>query len=399
MDSQLLALATGQICILSAFRNSMNPNYDVIVLGLGGVGSSAAAHLAGQGLRVLGIDRFSPPHAYGSSHGHTRIIRKAYFEHPDYVPLLVRAYELWRQLEQNTGEQLYFPTGLLQIGPHDGQVLSGVRRSASTHGLPIETMTMAEAAYRFPGVAGDPRWQAILEVDAGYLQVEACVRAHLRLAIQRGADLRMNEPVRSWTRLGTEVEVRTDQQTYRAKKLIIAAGPYAADCLGQYRIPLQVLRKHLYWFPCSHDYQAETGFPCFFYDTGQAYFYGFPNIGGRGLKVAQHSGGEPLQAASQDPHPENPVDLGQVVSFLESCLPGVARHLSSWQGCFYTMTPDQHFIVDRLPDNQHVILVAGLSGHGFKFTSVLGELSAQLAMEATPSCSTQFLQMDRFQST
>jgi len=377
----------------------MGDSYDVIVLGLGGVGSSAVAHLAGEGLRVLGIDQFSPPHNFGSSHGQTRIIRKAYFEHPDYVPLLIRAYELWKQLEQDVGEHLYFPTGLLQVGPVDGQVLSGVRNSASTYGLPIELMTMDEATNRFPGVTGNPDWQAILEVDAGYLKVEACVSAHLKLAKQFGAALRLNEPVRSWCMVDRVVEVKTDQQTFRAERLIIAAGPYASDCLGQYRLPLQVLRKHLYWFPSTDDYQQQHGFPCFFYDTGQSTFYGFPNMPGSGLKVAQHSGGEMIRSASHSPHPQNAVDLAQVESFLKSYLPGVVRVPSSWQGCFYTMTPDQHFIVDRLPDNYPVIVVAGLSGHGFKFASVLGELAAELAMDRTPVCSTQFLELARFQNT
>ncbi|HAC91996.1 MAG TPA: N-methyl-L-tryptophan oxidase, partial [Planctomycetaceae bacterium] len=227
----------------------MNNSYDCIVLGLGGVGSAAVAHLALGGRRVLGIDRYCPPHSYGSSHGQTRIIRKAYFEHSDYVPLLKRAYELWRQLETECGDKLYFATGLLQAGPADGEVLSGVRRSASEHDLPIENMTMAQASLRFPGLVGEPTWQAILEPDAGYLKVEACVTAHLQSARQSGAQLLMNQPVVNWHAKLNQVSVATANQTYFANSLIIAAGPWAAQCLNRYRFPLHILRKHLYWYP------------------------------------------------------------------------------------------------------------------------------------------------------
>lgn len=377
----------------------MNHGYDCIVLGLGGVGSAAAAHLALAGYRVLGIDRYCPPHSYGSSHGQTRIIRKAYFEHSDYVPLLKRAYELWRQLETECGDKLYFATGLLQVGPVNGEVLSGVRRSANEHNLPIETMTMAEASVRFPGLAGDPSWQAILELDAGYLKVEACVTAHLQLARRHGAQLLMNQPVVHWQAKPNQVSVVTDKQTYFADNLVIAAGPWVAQCLDRYRLPFQILRKHLYWYPAPSNYCSEKGFPCFFYDTPAGYYYGFPSVADEkarahhGLKVARHSGGTEIASPTKDAHPEDLQDRQAVETFLKQYLPGVQRPLTRWAGCYYTMTPDQNFIIDSLPDAPSITIVAGLSGHGFKFTSVLGELVAQLATKKQTSLPIEFLRL------
>lgn len=378
----------------------MIKTYDAIVIGLGGVGSAAVKHLAADGYRVLGIDQFSPPHALGSSHGQTRIIRKAYFEHPDYVPLLIRAYELWRQLERDVEERLYFQTGLLQVGPTDGSVLSGVQASAEKHRLPIESMSMDDAIQRFPGIQGNREWSAILEVDAGYLKVEACVAAHLKLALACGAELRMDLPVRSWSCVGHDVQVVTDDDTFQAARLIIAAGPWASQCLSQYHLPLRVLRKHLYWYPAPEKYQQVHGFPCFFFDTAQGYFYGFPSGADaqtefHGLKVARHSGGCEIAGPDGQPHPEAPDDRLAVEKFLSECLPSVLRPLSAWQGCYYTLTPDEHFIVDRLIDANQVVLVAGLSGHGFKFTSVLGEIAAKLVMDERLAYDIQFLSLTR----
>lgn len=375
----------------------MNTIFDCIVLGLGGVGSAAAAHLASSGRQVLGIDAYQPPHSRGSSHGQTRIIRKAYFEHPDYVPLLQRAYDLWRELESDYGERLYFPTGLLQIGPSSGEVISGVKRSANQYDLPIEAMTMMEAEQRFPGLTGDPTWEAILELDAGYLRVEACVAAHLQKAQRHGAKLILGQPAIRWQSGTHQVSVEAHQQTFYADSLIIAAGPWAAQCLSRYHLPLKILRKHLYWYPAPRVYHQDQGFPCFFYDSPIGYFYGFPDLSsqgfdiGQGLKVARHSGGVEVHAPEEGQHPEDVQDRQAVETFLQQYLPGIEKPVRRWEGCYYTMTPDQNFIIDCLPDASNVTIVAGLSGHGFKFTSVLGELAAKLATNQQPSLSIDFL--------
>jgi len=375
----------------------MAKSYDVIVLGLGGVGSAAAFALAKRGVSVLGIDQFSPPHNRGSSHGETRIIRKSYFEHPSYVPLLCRAYDLWRELESQTGTRLYHATGLLEIGPADGVVIPGVQRSAAQFDLPIERLTMKEAVYRYPGLRGDDSWSVILEKDAGYLNVEACVQAHLSGAVDRGAELVLDQKVVGWEPDKNGVCVRTQNQVYRADKLILTAGPWAGKLLSEFRIPLTVLHKHLYWYETNKDWYREAdGFPCFFYETPTGHFYGFPKRDALGLKVARHSGGEKADSEIDGVHKRNASDQSAVEAFLGSNLPEVSQRLTRWAGCYYTMTPDENFIVDRLPNRSQVTIVAGLSGHGFKFTSVLGELAADLATDQGVSPSLSFLQLARF---
>ena len=376
----------------------MSESYEAIVVGLGGVGSAAAYSLAKRGHRVLGLDQYSPPHNRGSSHGETRIIRKSYFEHPEYVPLLGRAYDLWRELESRTGMQLYVATGLLEIGPSDGMVIPGVLRSAARFDLPIERMTMSEATYRYPSLRGDPSWSVLFEQDAGYLNVEACVQAHLKCAAQFGAELAMEQTVLGWQADGTGVSVRTKDRVLRADKLIITAGPWAGELLRDFQIPLHVLSKHLYWYETNnHAYREPDGFPCFFYETPAGCFYGFPERDALGLKIAQHTGGEQVNAQIDGVHERDTRDQTAVETFLASNLPEVSRRMTRWSGCYYTMTPDENFIVDSLPNYPQVTIVAGLSGHGFKFTSVLGELAADIATNKKLDSDLTFLGLSRFQ--
>lgn len=371
--------------------------YDVIVLGLGGVGSAAAFALAKRGHCVLGIDQFSPPHNRGSSHGETRIIRKSYFEHPSYVPLLCRAYELWRELESRTGTRLYKATGLLEIGPAEGIVIPGVLRSAAQFDLPIERLSMAEAKYRYPNLRGDESWSVILEEDAGYLKVEACVQSHLQSAAALGAELVIEQKVIGWDVDGNGVLVRTADQVYRADKLILTAGPWAGELLSRFNIPLRVVHKHLYWYETNNQsYREIDGFPCFFYETPAGHFYGFPERDAFGLKVAKHSGGESAGAVIDGVHKMSAEDQSAVEAFLDFNLPEVSRRMTRWSGCYYTMTPDENFIVDTLPNLPQVTIVAGLSGHGFKFTSVLGELAADLATDQLLLPTLDFMQLSRF---
>lgn len=374
---------------------------DAIVLGVGGVGAAALYALAKRGLRVLGIDQHQPPHPFGSSHGDTRIIRKSYFEHPSYVPLLQHAYSLWKSLEQHSNKQLYFPTGLLEIGPSDGTVIQGVLRSANEHQLPIERMSMRQAERDFPGIQGDPQWEVILEKDAGYLLVEQCIQTQMDLARSLGATILTNTPVTHWSADKNCVSVQTPTDTFIAKKLILCAGPWSARALHELNLPLQVLHKYLYWYqPNQRHYQQSQGFPCFFFDTPEGYFYGFPQRDSLGLKVARHSGGVPTSQVDGT-HPPDLDDQRSIESFLHSYMPQAApspnaNSLVQSKGCYYTMTPDEHFIVDTLPDNNLVYLIAGLSGHGFKFTSALGELAAQFVSEESPNINLDFLKLSRF---
>ncbi len=224
------------------------PTFDVIVLGVGGVGSAALDQLARRGLRVLGLDRFPPGHDRGSSHGRTRLIRQAYFEHPDYVPLLKRAYELWADLSARAGKTLYHPVGVLQAGRPDGTVVPGVLASARRHGLDVEELSEEQIAARFSGLRVPPPLVAVFERQAGYLDVEDCVREAARQAVEQGAVVQIGESVRAWKADGSGVLVETDRGTYRATSLIVSAGAWAGTLLADLGIRFEVVRKSLYWY-------------------------------------------------------------------------------------------------------------------------------------------------------
>lgn len=373
------------------------PAYDVIVLGVGGVGSAALSHLARRGMRVLGIDRFPPGHDRGSSHGDTRIIRQAYFEHPDYVPLVKRACTLWTDLESRCGRKLYHETGLLQVGPQDGHVVQGVLSSAAQHGLAVERLSSSAAARRFPGFRIPEAMTAVFEARAGYLRVEDCVRAFAADARMSGAELRIGETVSAWSATGGSVTVRTDVATYSAKNLIVTAGAWAGPLLGDLGVPLQVVRKSVYWFEAdAPHYREDRGGPAFFFETPAGEFYGLPEIDSQGVKVAEHTGGLPVS----DPLiVDRSEDLGETVrlrGFLTEHVPFVSNRGTRFTTCLYTLSPDRHFLVDRHPRHRNVAFAAGLSGHGFKFTSVLGEVLADWATMDQTQQPIDFLSLKRF---
>ncbi len=354
---------------------------DCLVLGTGGVGSAALYHLARRGARALGIDRFPPGHDRGSSHGETRIIRQAYFEHPDYVPLLLHAYELWTDLEARTGKELHRQTGLLQVGPRDGAVVPGVLRSAREHSLEVEELSSREVEDRFPGFRVPGDMTAVLERRAGYLRVEACVLAHAEEARRLGAEIRVGETALGWHADASSVTLTTDRATYTAGSLIITAGPWATGIIGDIGVRLEVRRKPVFWHRTSRDvYREERGCPCFLFETPEGTFYGFPEIGRTGLKAAEHTGGEPVADPLAVDRTLREADKARIDAFHAKHLPGVTRECLRHSVCMYTMTSDEHFVVDRHPISPRVIFAAGLSGHGFKLTGVIGESLAEMAL-------------------
>ena len=365
----------------------MSNHFDLIIIGCGGVGSAAAYYAAKRGLRVLALERFEPVHARGSSHGDTRVIRQAYFEHPDYVPLLKRAYELWHQFEESVGQKLFYRTGLLEVGPESGMLIQGVRQSAAQHRLPLEEIPGDEFKDRFAGFHLPENSVAVYESNAGFLLVEECIRQYIREAQRLGGDLRFNQQVRGWKVHDNEVCVSTDSDQFYAPRLAVAAGAWANDLLVELGLPLRVLRKHLHWYPVkpSNAYDVERNSPTFFYETIDGYFYGFPVRDARGLKVAQHSGGETVSDPLHVDRSVDQAERAQVDRFLQVHLPQVAIPATDHAVCMYTMSPDEHFIIDRHPQHPQVAFAAGLSGHGFKFASVLGESLVQLASTAPPN--------------
>ena len=387
-------------------------NYDVIILGTGGVGSAAAYHLAKRGAKVLGIDRFAAGHDRGSSHGETRIIRQAYFEHSDYVPLLLKAYELWRELEEFSGVELLRQVGLLQVGPADGAVVTGVLASAQAHGLTVESHSPNDVHRRWPGFRAPESFVGVFEKAAGYLRVERCVLAHIAAAKTYGAEFRFSSAVaaingemlgesserRAGQGGGAPIEVTTeDGEVFRAEKLIIAPGAWAPELLKHLNVPLQVRRKHVYWFPTSDSaYHEQSGFPTYLFELPHGVFYGFPQIDELGLKVAEHSGGVVIDNPLEDSRDLDPADLARVEEFLTQHLPDVGRPMGRRTVCYYTMSPDEHFIVDRHPYFPNTYFAAGLSGHGFKFTSVLGQTLADLSLTDQTDLPIAHLRLGRF---
>jgi sarcosine oxidase len=345
---------------------------------------------------VLGIDRFSPGHDRGSSHGHTRLIRQAYFEHPNYVPMVVRAFQLWHELEQSAGEQLYDQVGLLQIGTPTGEVLSGVRASARLHGLEIEELSKREAESRFKGFRVPASCEAIFERRAGYLLVERCVIAHAEQAARLGAEIHTGETVRGWRVEGAGVDVETDRGVYSAGRLIVAAGAWAGTLLRELGVRFEVRRKPLFWWQAHNDcYRADQGCPGYLFDLPQGCFYGFPQIDPRGVKVAEHTGGALVEDPLKVIRDVDVQEQQRVAGFVGEHLSEATTHCTDHTVCMYTMTPDGHFVVDRHPEHPQVAFAAGLSGHGFKFTCVLGEILSQLALDGHTDLPIEFLSAGR----
>lgn len=371
--------------------------YDAIVLGVGGVGSAALCHLAGRGLRVLGIDRFSPGHARGSSHGGTRIIRQAYFEHADYVPLVLRAWELWRELGERRGEPMFEEVGLLQVGPPQGDVVKGVLASARQHALEVEELAAAEIVRRWPGFYVADELLGAYERRAGYLHVERCVLAHVAEAVAAGAELASDREVMSWRGEGSDVVVTTDREELRAGRLVLTAGPWAAGLLADFAVRLEVSRKPVFWLATRDgSYRADQGCPCFLYELPSGIFYGIPQLDDRGVKVAEHTAGQAVADPLNVDRALKADDRDQVVRFAAAYLPRATDTVTDHSVCMYTMTPDGHFIVDHHPTFPQVIVIAGLSGHGFKFASVLGEVAADLVSDGTTPLPIDFLRIGRF---
>jgi monomeric sarcosine oxidase len=372
-------------------------SYDVIVLGAGGAGSAALYELARRGVRAVGIDRYRPPHDRGSSHGQTRVIRQAYFEHPNYVPLLRESYRLWRELEQTAGRQLFHEVGLVEIGPADGVVVPGVLRSAAEHRIAIDELSPADVKRRWPGLRVPAGLAAVFEPHAGYLPVEECVTAHLDAARAAGATLLAETRVFDWTANARGVAVRTSAGDFAAGKLIVAAGSWAGSLLGELSLRLNVVRKSLFWFEtASPHYDVTAGFPVFLFELPLGVFYGFPRLGPRGIKVAEHSGGRVVDDPAAVDRAVDPEEQRRLSDFLAAHLPHVSTHVTDHTVCLYTMSPDEHFVVDRHPQSPNVVFAAGLSGHGFKFTPVLGRVLADLALDGRTPLPIDFLSRQRF---
>ena len=361
-------------------RADVGRRYDAIVLGVGGMGSAACYHLARRGRRVLGLERFDVPHAMGSSHGVNRIIRLAYYEDPRYVPLLRRAYELWRQLEAEFGERLLHITGSIDASEADGEVFAGSLRSCQIHDLPHEVLTSPELTRRFPGFRLPEGHLALFQPDGGFLLSERCIVAHVVAAQAAGAEIRARERVLDWEAVGDGVRVVTDRGSYQAARLVVCAGAWIGALVPELAALARPERQVLAWFqPTRTDQFVPARFPVFNLTVPEGRYYGFPVFGVPGFKVGRyHHRGEQVDPDATNREPE-PADEDLLHAFTARYFPEAAGPTMALKTCLFTNTPDEHFVLDHHPIHPQVILASPCSGHGFKFCSVIGEILADLA--------------------
>ena len=362
--------------------------FDVLVLGVGGMGAAALDHLASRGVSVVGVEQGDVPNDRGSSVGETRVIRKAYFEDPRYVPLLERAYVLWGELEAHVGEQLLVRTGCLNLGLPDHPAIRGVRESVALHALPHVLLSAAEVRARFPALQPAAGEVGVFEDDGGYLRVEACTRAHARRAVDQGATLLTRTRVVELAIGATGVRASLDNGTsITANRVVISAGPWLASAPALRQIadtlPLEIERQvQLYFAPHAPELVTAPALPAFIHFDADRAFYGVPLHGDAGhepaLKVCRHHGGEKTTADALD-RTVHDSDVEPVRAFMRAHLPTGDGALLRSRVCMYTNTPDQHFIIGALPERPHVVLLGGFSGHGYKLASVIGEIAADLA--------------------
>jgi sarcosine oxidase len=367
---------------------------DVIVVGVGGLGSAALFHLARRGLRVLGIERFGVPNELGSSHGVTRIIRLAYYEHPSYVPLLRRAYELWRELETEAGERLLHITGSVDAGPPDSFVFEGSVRSCVEHGLEHEVIDGAEVNRRFPGYRLPTESMAVFQPDGGFLLPERCIVAHVDAARAMGAAVNANERVLEWEATNGGVRVTTDRATYEAERLVVAAGAWEGELTG---LPVVAERQVLAWLdPLRPELFSPERFPVFNLIVEEGRYYGFPVFGIPGFKFGRYhhleEHGDP-DLLDREPSQRDEQVLRE---FAERYFPEGAGPTSSLKTCLFENTPDEHFLLGVHPEHENVVVAGGGSGHGFKFASVIGEVAGQLACGEHPPLDISLLSPRRF---
>lgn len=374
-------------------------HYDTIVIGVGGMGSAALWQLARRGQRVLGLERFDLGHAMGSSHGQNRIIRLAYFEHPDYVPLLRRAYAVWRETERLAGEQLLFVTGGLDAGPGDGRIVAGSRAACRAHDLPHEELSAAEIRRRFPGYRLPDDYAAIYQPDGGFVASERAILAHAALAIAAGATIRARERVLAIEPASGHVTVVTDRGRYEAGRVIVSAGAWISDLVPALRSKAVPERQVLGWFqPREPRLFAPDVFPVSNMETELGQFYQFPVWSVPGLKIGRyhhrHETGH-ANALSREPDAADEELLREAIRAYFPDADGPVLRLTT---CLFTNTPDEHFVIDAMPDHPEIVIASPCSGHGFKFASVIGEILADLATTGTSLMDISLFRIDRFQA-
>jgi len=363
--------------------------YDLIVVGCGSVGSAAGYYATSSGLKVLMIDSAIPPHRNGSHHGATRIIRHACGEGVKYVQLVLRAQALWNGLQQKSGEKLFHPCGVLSMGPVGSEFITHAQHSAKSYNLNTQLLSTEQIKQRWAEFNPPAGYIGLFEPDAGMLFSELAIASYIKLAKEAGCAQLFNCQVNAIEPIAGGVTVVTAEGCFQGRKAVITAGSWVKNLLPG--LPIVPLRKVFSRYQADGRYSDNNHFPAF---TAEAldgsHYYGFPSDND-GLKVGRHDGGQPIETAEQrKPFGSFASDGAEVFGFLRQFLPGVGVCLSG-DVCSYDMSPDEDFIIDTLPDCQQLMVISGLSGHGFKFASVLGEIAALFAQDkATPLDITPF---------
>ncbi len=371
--------------------------FDAIVVGIGAMGSAACYHLARRGQRVLGLERFDIPHAMGSSHGVNRIIRLAYYEDPSYVPLLRRAYALWRELETGFGEQLLFITGSIDASEADSWVFQRSLESCELHGLPHEVLTSAQVRERFPAYQLPDGHLALLQPEGGFVASERAIVAHVEGAIEAGAEIHGREAVRGWEVTAGGVRVESDRGSYEAERLVLSAGAWMGELTPHLKPLLKPERQVLAWFQPTFPARFRPNvFPVFNLADGEERYYGFPIFGIPGFKFGKyHHRGELIEPETMEREPDSD-DEALLREASLRYFPESAGPVMSLKSCIFTNTPDEHFILDTLPDEPRVVVASPCSGHGYKFASVMGEIIADLVTTSETAHDIGLFRLDRF---
>ena len=374
--------------------------FDAIVVGVGGMGSAACWHLARRGQRVLGLERFDIPHAMGSSHGLTRIIRLPYYEDPAYVPLLQRAYVLWRELEAATGTPVLHITGSIDASAEDGEPFAGALRSARQHDLRHEVLTGAEVNERFPAYHLPPDFRAVWQPDGGFIASERAIVAHVAAAQKAGAEIHARERVLSWSVGAAGVHVETDRGSYTAGRLVLAAGAWMGELVGELAALARPERQVLAWLqPQRPELFSPDRFPVFNMTVPEGRYYGLPVFDVPGFKLGRYHHRHEQTAADVLRREVDAEDEAILRQFAARYFPAGTGPTMALRTCLFTNAPDEHFILDHHPAHPDIVLASPCSGHGYKFCSVIGEIVADMVSgNGRTRHDIGFLRLDRFAS-
>ncbi|MFD1705373.1 N-methyl-L-tryptophan oxidase [Siminovitchia sediminis] len=374
--------------------------FETIIIGAGSMGMAAGYYAAKRGNKVLLIDAHDPPHTEGSHHGETRIIRHAYGEGENYVPMALRAQELWLELEKVSGKKLFLQTGVVNAGTPDSPFIKNVMKSSEMYSLPVEVLTAEQMNAKWPGFHFSNEYMGCFEKNSGVLMVEECVRAYRELAEKIGAVVKTHTTVTGMNANHGQVSVQTNHGEFTGNTLIVTAGRGTGPLLSKLglQVPIQPVRKTFSWFDSNEEIYREGEFPAFGiqYAHSDEMYYGFPSIHGAGVKIGRHDGGQPVEPneplADFGAFPEDEQDVKHFAErFMSEEMP-----LKYGKTCVYTNSPDSDFIIDQYPEWPNVLFACGFSGHGFKFASAVGEILSQLALDGRTELDISGFAFDRF---